>query len=564
MQSTNYQFRYHHQLPDASEELRIHLLWYLLARIITFTLLLGITVIIQSKAHNNILPPHGIILGFISIIYIYTIGSAAILQKIDVRLRRFGAYQVTLDCIASAFLVYATGCSQSIFTPVFILPIIAGGLILYRIGGLIPATASTLLYATLLTLEFFNILPSYYSNSNYIALLDPLASMNIFSVYGLIFFLAGLLSGFLGYRLQSAEDALSFTTRQLDKLSSLYQQIFNDISTGIITIDSTEKITSCNPAAESITGFKRNEIIGQQLTHRFPGISKIVDGRRVGSLQKKNGEPGRVIYSFSSLQLGGESPKDLWKIITIEDITKIEELEKQIMEARNKAAIGELSANIAHDFRNPLAAIYGSAQIMSLEFENSNIDLEITQQKLIKIILRESERMANTITEFLQFARPDAPQPNWFDFRRLSEEIILEFEEKGLTKGVKILIRIKENFDVWGDREQLKIVLQHILINSLNASSNTSKPIYINGREENRDDRGALLIQIIDHGSGIKPEVQEKIFDPFYSTHEDGTGLGLAIVKQIIELHHGTLDILCKEDKGTVVSLHLPLPTTMY
>ncbi len=552
---------------DVNERLKGHILWYILARIVVFTFLLGITFLLQSKGHLVILPSATITIAFISIVYIYSIGSAVILQTIRTKLRRFGVYQFVLDAITSALLVYATGCSQSIYTPLFILPIITGGLILYTIGGLIPATASTLLYATVLVLEYMEKLPPYFFESHYRSPVDPLASMNIFSIYGILFFLTGFLSGMLGNRLKFTEAALSLTSRQLDRISVLYQQIFNDISTGIITVDARERITSLNPAAEKISGFNNEEIVGYRLSKFFPELIQKDFGRRVGDLQKKGGELTRIVYSFSTLNIKDNktlqgTDYNSWKIITLEDISKIEQMEKTILEAQNMAAIGELSANIAHDFRNPIAAIYGSAQIISLELESEESKDLSTQQRLTGIILRESERMADTVTEFLQFARPSTLSYHWFDMKRLIEETITLVKtnnEKYLNYTFKYTII--ENLDVWGDRQQLQVALKHLLVNSCNASSgNPDEPIKISYSDAVWTGKNIITLEVTDQGTGIKPEYKEKMFEPFFSTSEQGTGLGLSIVQQIVNRHNGEVECQSTLGKGCTFILRLPLP----
>ncbi len=552
---------------DSNERLRIYILWYIFTRVVTLTLLLGITLFLQSKGRLVILPSTSITIVFISIIYIYSIGSAGILQKMKTRLRRFGVYQLVLDCLTSAFLVYATGCSQSIFTPLFIIPIITGGLILYTIGGLIPATAATLLYATVLFFEYTEYLPPYFAGTHYQTPVDPLASMNIFSIYGLLFFLTGFLSGLLGSRLKSTEAALSITSRQLDQLSVLYQQIFNDITIGIITIDAYEQITSFNPAAIRITGYRNEEVINRKLTRIFPELNQSEVGRRVGDLQRKGGEMARIVYSFSTLNISDNhalqgNDYNSWKIITIEDISKIEQLEKQILEAQNMAAIGELSANIAHDFRNPLAAIYGSAQIISLELENDAPKDTNTQQRLTDIILRESERMADTVSEFLQFARPDTLTNQWFNLKRLVTETVNQIvSTKTQYSACAFKYTISDNLDIWGDRQQIQSALNHLLINSCNASKDTVNiPVEITASEEIWEKKNTIVIKISDKGVGISAENQGKIFDPFFSTSEQGSGLGLSIVKQAINRHHGTIECRSKEGQDCLFTLRLPLP----
>ncbi len=555
-------------VTDTEDQMRKHIRWLLLARVLLFTLLIGISTLLQAIGHDVILPPTLITLGFLLFVYIFSILSTALLSRKKNRLKRFGILQILNDTLLTAILIYATGCSQSIFTPVFILPIIAGGLIFYKIGGLIPATAATFFYGAILTLEFFGYIPSYFLFTPYRLIVNALVSMNMFSVYGLIFFLTAFLSGIVADRLRSTEDALSRTSMQLDRISSLYQQIVDDITTGIITIDALNRITSCNPAAEIITGYSQDELRGEKLKDYFSTIYRKSEGRHVAELLKKNSKTTRVVYSYSTLHMGNfqendKNPDDSWKIVTLEDISKIEQMEKQIIDARKMAAIGELSASIAHDFRNPLAAIYGSAQIIAMELDSTNYGEKNTQQKLTEIILRESERMSSTITEFLQFARPALLKAEWFDLKRLFLETIEQVATDSPFVNCLIEAKIDNNLDAWGDRQQIQTALFHLLTNACHACKNCSDSIKLEAQEKKDYSKSSYIsIIVADRGTGIEQGIQEKIFEPFFSTKENGSGLGLAIVKSLIERHEGSLIVASKENQGCIVTINLPLPPT--
>jgi len=550
---------------DSSGQLRRHILWLLLIRVIFFTLLIGITAILESQGNRVILPPATITLAFLSILFIFSIGSSAILQKERLRLRRFGLIQFLSDTLFAALLVYGTGCSQSIFTPVFILPVIAGGLIMYRIGGLMSAAAATILYGFVLFLEYINYLPNYIVGTSYVAFHDILKATNLFTVYGVTFFLTAFLSGTLAARLRSTEEALTRTSIEFDRLTLLYKQIFDDISTGIITIDDVGMITSYNAAAGQITGFPPTEVIGQTLDDFFPSLHlKEMSVRQVVDLKKKDGTIIRAGYSFTRLnlpldpELADETCKNC-KIITLQDISAIEKMEKRVNEAEKMAAIGELSASIAHDFRNPLAAISGSAQLLALESQGKSG----TEKTLCTIIERESNRMAKTITDFLQFARPAKIQGEWFDLQRLVAETLAAVKhlqaryKKGLIK-----IDIPENFDGFGDRQQLQTVLTHLLENSTTFSEEEDGAITISAHEDKQQGNNIICLEITDQGIGIVPETQKKIFQPFFSTRENGTGLGLAIVQQIIEHHRGTIEVVSEPGAGCTMRVILPLPSS--
>jgi two-component system sensor histidine kinase PilS (NtrC family) len=416
-----------------------------------------------------------------------------------------------------------------------------------------------------LTLEQLGLFPAYFLDTLYKPPASVLASANLFAIYGLIFFLAALLSGQLARRLSVTEEKLNRTAREYDRLSILYKQIFDDISTGIITTDSNDFITSYNQAAERITGHSRTAILGQSFHRVFAAIVlQEKQGRCVCDFQKNDGTTIRLGYSFSSLNLPGETKEtSSWgkgKVITLQDISQIERMENQVREAEKMAAIGELSASIAHDFRNPLAAISGSAQILAMEPHPLQSLDEATFKTLIAIILRESNRMGKTITDFLQFARPAAVQNEWFDVNRLVETIIDQLR-KGphvLTAG-RIRREIADHLACWGDRQQIQTMLCHLLENACAAVESNSGGIVVAAEER---DTGTLRMEVRDQGPGIAPELRDKVCTPFFSSRPDGTGLGLAIVLQIVDNHHGTLEIADNPPRGCLIRLDLPQPAT--
>jgi two-component system sensor histidine kinase PilS (NtrC family) len=550
-------------LLSSNDQLRRHILWLLLIRIIFFTLLIGVTVLLGSLGTPVILPSDSMIMAFIAILFILSIGSASIAQKPGLNLRRFGLVQILFDTIFAALLVYGTGCSQSIFTPVFILPVIAGGLIMSRKGGLVAAASATILYGSSLVLEYLNILPSYMALAHYLPAHDPLKAANLFAIYGTTFFITGLLSGTLAARLQSTEEALTQTSFEFDRLSRLYKQIFDDISTGIITTDEKERITSCNAAAGRITGYEPEEVTGRPLAEIIPGLQLNNDTtRQVIDLRKKDGTVIRAGYSFSRLNMPCDpaSPEnsDHCKIITLQDISKIEKMEKRVREAEKMAAIGELSASIAHDFRNPLAAISGSAQLLAMEEENR----QGSGKKLSTIIYRESKRMAKTITEFLQFARPAPVHAEWFALDRVIEEAIAGSKQlRNAFENEKITVTMAEKTDAFGDRQQLQTILVHLLENSLIFSHKENKSVQFRAEEREQGAENWLCMEIIDQGQGIEPEIRDRIFQPFFTTREQGTGLGLAIVSQIVDLHGGRVEVESEPGQGCTMKIFLPLPS---
>lgn len=555
--------------PENERQTRRHLLWWILVRVILISLLVSLSSFFRAKGLPVIAPPGEITLFFVLGIYLFSLGSAVALQKNVWAPQRFGVIQLLFDMVFIALVVYATGCSQSFFTPLFLLPVITAGLIHFRMGGLILAAATTLTCGGIILIEALGLTPDYFALTSYKKTLNLFAITNHFAIYGLMYFLAALISGQLAKKLHLTEEELSKRSLEFDRLAILYKQIFDDISTGIITTDSTNTITSCNQAAERITGYARMLMHGQPFASRFPSISlqQNKQGRNVCDFVKRDGNVIRLGYSLSNLNMPVEEGRDdqqaKWKVITLQDISQIERMELQIRETEKLAAIGQMSASVAHGFRNPLAAISGSAQILHLEQDNLATIDPATFKTLMGIILRESARMAKTITDFLQFSRPAAIQAEWFDLNRLVDEVIAKLlrgpyaaAAAGITKS------ITHHLGCWGDRQQIQTVLTQLLENACAAMESRPDAVSITGVECKNGDNSALLIEIQDQGPGIAPELRTKVFEPFFSNRPDGTGLGLAIVRQIVENHRGEITIDENTPCGTIFRLSLPLPQT--
>lgn len=549
------------------------LLWMLLLRVVLYTLLLGMSTFLQSGQFDILILPPILLFFFMMFVYTASIVSGLSLLKLNLNLRNFGFNQIFLDTLFVSLLVYYTGASGSIFSPVYFFPIIAGGLILPRLGGLIAAGAATLQFALVLALEYYRIFPDFLNIPYYYNEQNQQAVLSLFAVYGLTFFLAAVLSSLFAGRLRKTEDALSDSVRDFDRLSLLYKQIFDDISTGIITTDGQNKITSVNNAAAHIIGYPLEELLDKKFHEIFPNISFTNKGsRHSADIQRKDKEQIRIGYSYSKLQSpqeqnepSGQDPLYVnSRVITIQDISEVERLEKKMRQAEKLAAIGRISAGIAHDFRNPLTAISGSAQILSNELSLNISPQHETNTELINIILRESNRLSNTVSDFLKFARPEHALHDWFSFKRCLDEVI-EVSKMSPSWHVNCVLEIHTNeiVDIWADQYQLFTILNHLLQNALAFIPANDGKIVISATEISGDDEADRVeITVEDNGTGILPGREEKIFEPFYTKRVDGTGLGLAIVKQMVEEHHGTITVgQSSLLGGAQFTVFFPLPT---
>ncbi len=564
-------FKLPQNAQTVGEILSHQLQWMLMLRIVLYTLLLGISFILGNADFELITLQENTLLLLLLAVYISTILSAFYLQYSKKNLRKFGFIQTLLDTVFATILIYFSGISKSIFTAIYFFPIISSGLILPRKGGLIAAAASTLLYGFILSLEFQSIYPEYFHLFNFSPSQNLTALANHFSVRGLIFFLTAILSALFGLRLKTTEDVLSDTLRSYDKLSLLHKKIFDHIATGIITTDATFTITAANNATHQITGYLPETIIGENITQLFPTLRIDEAAARMSSdLFKKDGTKIRVGYSLVRVQIPNptdhkttEYMEEDSNLITLQDISEIEKLEQQIRQGEKLAAIGMMSASIAHDFRNPLTAISGSAQVLVKEFSE---EAQKNQANFIlsSIIVRESNRMISTISDFLKFARPETADNRWFSLRHCIEEVLEVCKaDPSWPSTTEITLNIQDNIDIWADERQFFTVINHIIQNAMAFCPRQKEKILIEAAEVASlldPTVSTIKITIHDNGPGVPDNQYEKIFEPFFTQRADGTGLGLAIVRQTIDIHNGLIEIDKSPLGGAKFTIHLPIP----
>ncbi len=553
------------QASSINQILRHQLLWMLLLRVVLYILLMAVSLIFRSPRLDIILVPIDLFVLLLLLVFLVTIFSAFFLLVYSGNLRQFGLAQTLLDTGFVSLLVFFSGSSQSIYTSVYFFPIIAGGLILPRRGGLVAAAAATLQYGLILLLEAYGYCPAYLRDSLLVSTVNPMRLFNHFSVQGLTFFLVAILSALFGLRLRKTESALSDSLKSYDHLASLYKQIFDNISIGILTIDDKRRITSANNAVAKITGLDAETLVGEKLNTHFPTLSLADDNPRLTSdFIKVGGEKVRIGYSVINMgtaSLDQNTPKPTHKIITLKDINAIEQLERQVRQAEKLAAIGMMSASIAHDFRNPLTAISGSAQVLAHEFSAGGAQ-SYSNYQLTTIILREANRLISTIGDFLRFSRPEIANCTWFSLHNCIDEVLQVCRaDPDWPKSAEIRCDFEKNLDLWADEKEMFTVFTHLITNGLAFCPTDQERIIITAGENFSEDQGEVMrICVHDNGPGIAEEKWEEVFEPFYTTRAEGTGLGLAIVRQTITEHQGNITIGRSKEGGAVFTITLPLP----
>lgn len=535
-------------------------------RISIVTLFLGSSLLLQIGFGRDLSAIHSFYF-LIGATYLLTVVYGLFLNHVKpAYLYSFAYIQIALDLIFETVLVFVTGGIQSPFSFLFLISVFSSGMILSRKGGVGAAAIASLLYGGLIDLQFYETLPPLISSS-----LTGKETFYILFLNIIAFFLVGYASGGVSEKLKKAGEALLKKEKGLKELKGYHEHIVHSMSSGLLTTDLEGRLTSFNRAAEEISGYSLEEIKGklcwevldlEKLKEVFSiSINIRLPYRFDGECHRKDKTKLLLGVTVSDLRSEGKSTG----IIGIfQDLTQIREMEEKIKRKEKLATIGEMAAGMAHEIRNPLASLSGSMQVLSHEPL-----LNDEQKALMKIALRETERLDSIITVFLRYAKPSPPNRKTCDLQNLlletldffkqapdyqdNIEVLFEHENSALTASV--------------DPDQMKQVFWNLSINAVQAMPHggvlrvtAKKQNRIHGKMDGSEEYASPFLQVLfqDSGRGIEPVNLEKIFYPFFTTKDRGSGLGLAIVHRIIEDHGGKIEVDSRLGKGTTFKILLP------
>jgi two-component system sensor histidine kinase PilS (NtrC family) len=269
----------------------------------------------------------------------------------------------------------------------------------------------------------------------------------------------------------------------------------------------------------------------------------------------------KVHLGFSISPLTDPDESLIGHTLIFQDITRFKEMEEQMKRLDKMAAIDQLAAGMAHEIRNPLTSLSGSIQMLK-----SELTLKAHQERLMNIILRESERLNALITDFLLFAQPPKTNKKVWDIWNLLEETVeLFIHSPEYPEGIQIHFPdSRKEIRVLLDPDQMKQLFWNLFLNSVQAMEEKGTlRIGIEGKTDGLSHQSGkewVTISISDSGKGISPHEKEKIFEPFYTTKDGGTGLGLSIVHKIVENHDGVIKVESEVGEGSTFTILLPVP----
>jgi two-component system sensor histidine kinase PilS (NtrC family) len=387
-----------------------------------------------------------------------------------------------------------------------------------------------------------------------------------FGVYALALLVVGILGGALAEQLQHADLSLREKEQGLTRLQAFHENIVHSISSGVFTADAAGCITSFNPAAQEATGYTNAHVFGrpwrevfnwhpqQQSDEQFSGALSTITRFEV---ECKRADGNRLILGMTLSPLH-EQGEQTGLVGVFKDLTQIRDLEEEMRRKEWLASLGEMSAGMAHEIRNPLGALAGAMQML----RKDAIEDE-TNRRLMDIVIREANRLDNIITEFLRYARPPALNLVEHDLNKvLAETLDLVQHEARSRSKIKIVTSLATGpLTALVDQDQLRQVFWNMATNAFEAMPDGGQLTISTGRRHvDAGGRQGDVIEVAfqDTGEGIPPQNLDKIFLPFFTTKKQGSGLGLAAVHRIVDLHGGWMKVESQERQGSRFVVCMP------
>jgi two-component system sensor histidine kinase PilS (NtrC family) len=545
-------------------DVRRKLVWLLVARAAAVTALLGSAILVQVSDPGLAVDPFFYLIGLtyaLTAFYAATVGYAE-------RHRWLVDIQLAADALIVSAVVALSGGVTSYFSVLYALPIVSAAVLGYRRGGLMVGVLSALMFAGLVLAQYTGAL----SLPGQDAVLPP-REVGLFSVllnaFG--FLSVAFLSGYLAEGLRRADVRLRETSTVLADLQALSQHVIDSLTSGLLTTDQNGRLLTFNRAAEKITGLSAAEAVGRPVADvlQFPsglesavGLPRASGGSRI-EIPYRTVDGRRLELGFSSAPLETPAGTTGW-LYTFQDVTEVKKAEREMRTQQRLAAVGEMAAGIAHEIRNPLASMSGSIQILRQE-----LPLTDEQAHLMDIVLRESERLNDTVRSFLAYAKPQRLATTCLDLRGVIRDTATLLQNSPEIRNDHEIALDLPSSEVWyeADQGQIRQIVWNLATNGLRAMPDGGRLTMAAGVEQIAAAAAGLpsdvVLSVRDEGVGIPAEEQDQIFQPFRGAFARGTGLGLAIVHRIVSDYGGDIQVTSQPAAGTTVRVRLPAPAAI-
>jgi PAS domain S-box-containing protein len=362
-------------------------------------------------------------------------------------------------------------------------------------------------------------------------------------------------------------------TASLIKNARLYGQVMTERNfrenilesspNSVIAVNMKKEITSINRRTEELFRLKRKHALGQKAADVFgQEIVQLVDlaidqGDLIDykEIRKSRKDGGQLTLGIISSWLRDHQDNLIGVVFIVRDLTEGKRTEELIRRMDRLTSIGQLSAGIAHEIRNPLASISLNVQMLS-----KKLPLGLAAKNMVSDTLEGIERIKSLVKGMLNFAKPSTPALKRDSIARVLRNSISLLDSQLRKKRIEVKLDLPEDLpEVVFDEHQIQQVFVNLLLNGLEAMSDGGSIKIKSTIGKDQKKRRHLALHIMDTGGGIPPFNLSKIFDPFFTTKSEGTGLGLSIVHKILEQHHAAIDVVSEENRGTTFILSFPI-----
>ncbi len=525
----------------------------MLFRVVMITTLLLVAIYVETVS-ETLLPANPLYL-LVAATYTLTLGYTVALRASFAP--RVHAYvQIVLDLMLVTGLVYVTGgtVARAGFMLLYPICVLSGSILLYRRSGLVLAGVATLFYALLL----WAVREQWVPSQGLPEVLRMPVKQLLYSVFvtAVSCVTVALIGAYLAESLRSAGERLELATERVADLYELHRMVVSSMQSGLITADQDGRLVYVNAFGEGILERREPELRGRTLREVFGSV--LLDTPALAARARDEGfrrlelryesESGVRDLGLSVSPLKGG---DGGYLVVFQNLTDTKRLEREVRTKEQLAAVGEMAAYLAHEIRNPLGSISGSAQVLMAEPNMSD-----EQERLLAIISRESRRLSETLNQFLFQAKKPVGAHAPVDVGRVIEEAVTL-----LRNGSEVADRHTVEFDMDGGPHVCLANPAEITQVFWNLARNGLEAMPQGGRLRTRvaAEGDELVLRVRDDGRGMGREEQRRVFQPFESGSPMGTGLGLAIVYRIVREHRGDISIRSIPAQGTEVEVRLPL-----
>jgi two-component system sensor histidine kinase PilS (NtrC family) len=522
--------------------------WLGRVRFLAITFLVGIVI-----AARHLTPMPVPVRSFVQLIALwYTLAIFYVILRRWVPLARWHApLQIACDLLLVTGVVYATGMQDSYFVSLYLLAILMASVLFSRRGVFLVAGFAFALLGGALEFTYYGAFPRTATSMPTLRALDSWLASNLFA-----FFAVAYLGSLLAQTLRKKGVELEAKSEELKDLQTFNQDIIESMRGGLLTTDMVGRILLMNRAGAEITGSGLGLHRGEKIADIFPGFWPVeydeqgnpLAARKEIEYQTADGATRFLGLSISPLRTAQN--QNMGFVYNFQDLTELKRLEKEVVTTERMAALGRLSAAIAHEIRQPLTAMTGALKELA-----RLAPLDEDDKKLVHIVSRESQRLNQIITDFLDYSRVKSYRFADIDVLPLLEETLLLLEHDANAVGKLSIVRQFKvrSLRARADRDAMKQVFWNLCNNALRAMPAGGVLTVSISADENW-----ARIQIGDTGIGIDPAQATRIFEPFQSGFTGGTGLGLAVVYQILQAHRGRIRVEAQKGAGADFIVEIP------